>query len=429
MVFVSLFVVVLSIGLPVHNTFAQVEQYREKPEFSINGRNDRPVTIPFELVNNLIIIEVSLNGSVPLKLILDSGVTNTLITSLPNNEEIYLHSTRTVSLSGLGEGEPIEAFYSEKNQINIGKVVGTNVEIFFLKEDIFRLSSFMGTYVHGLIGYDIFANFAVEINYLSKEILLYDPKEFKEKFEKLPRHWKWHKFPITVEDDKPYVEMRFKHEPGINYSTLKLLIDTGSSNAFSLYELTHNNITIPESNISTLIGVGLSGKINGYMGRVKKMRLGEFVFDEPVVAYPDSHAIRRVFFLGERNGSVGGEVLRRFKIIFHYQEGYILVRANKDFGDRFHYNLSGIEVNTPIPNIPLYVVSEVRENSPADKEGIMKGDVIKYINGEPAARFDLNEIIAYLQKNQGSRVQLEVQRDTLFKRFRLKLDNELVVDD
>lgn len=417
------------LGVAPNHAVAQIDLSQPEPEFQIKGRNDRRVTIPFELVNNLIIIEASVNGSVPLKFILDSGVTNTLITSLPNNEEIYLQSSRTVTLSGLGEGDPIEAFYSERNQLNIGKIVGTNVELLFLKNDVFRLSSFMGTYVHGLMGYDIFSNFAVEINYMSEEIHLYDTEEFKEKFEKLPRHWKWHKFPISIHDKKPYIDMNFKHEPGNNYTPLRLLIDTGSSNAFSLYNLTHDDIRIPNSNIETLIGVGLSGKVNGKLGRIKKMKLGEFVFDEPVVAYPDSLAIRRVFSLGERNGSVGGEVLRRFKVIFNYKDEYILVRANHDFEDRFHYNISGIEVNTPIPNIPLYVVSEVRDNSPADKRGIMKGDVIKYINGEPTARLDLNEIIAYLQKNQGSRVVLEVQRDTLFKRFRLKLDNELVVDD
>ncbi|MCP9290386.1 aspartyl protease family protein [Gracilimonas sediminicola] len=400
-----------------------------KAAFTINGRADRPVVIPFELVNNLIIIEASINGSVPLKLIVDTGVGNILITALPKGEEIYLRSSRTVTLSGLGEGEPVEAFYAEKNRLDIGRVTGENVEVLFMKEDIFQLASFMGTFVHGLIGYDLFSEFAVEINYLSKELILYDPEKFEEKFQELPEHRKWHKLPIYIEDRKPYIDVAFKQRPGISYTPLRLLIDSGSSNAFSLYKITHEEIVVPKSNISTLIGVGLSGNVNGYLGRIQKMKLGdEFIFEEPVIAYPDSFAVRRALGLGDRNGSLGGEVLRRFKVIFHYRDEYILLRANRDLGDNFYYNISGIEVNTPVPNIPLYVVSEVREGSPAEKQGIQKGDVIKFINGEPAARLNLNDILNILQKNQGSRIRVGVQRDTLYKSYKIRLENELKVD-
>lgn len=403
--------------------------YKTKAEFKINGRADQPVVIPFELVNNLIIIETRINGSVPLKLIVDTGVSNVLITSLPNGEEISLKSSRTVTLSGLGEGDPIEAFYSETNRLNIGQVEGDDVEVLFLKKDIFNLSSFMGTYVHGLIGYDLFSKFAVEIDYIAKRLILYKPEEFEEKFKKLPAHRWWHKYPITIEERKPYIDVGFKHRPGIPYTQLRLLIDSGSSNAFSLYKITHDDIIVPESHIKTLIGVGLSGNVNGFLGRVQKMKLGDdFIFEQPVVAYPDSFAIRRAFELGDRNGSIGGEVLRRFKIIFHYRDGYILVRRNHDFGEEFHYNRSGIDINTPLPNIPLYVVSEVRENSPADDKGIKKDDIIKYINGDSVLDMDLNEIINILQKSKRSRMKIRVQRDSVYKNFHLLLDDQLKVD-
>jgi hypothetical protein len=410
---------------------AQNESLNKDSKFEILGQNDRPVTLPFELINNLIIIEASINGSVPLKFILDTGVGNTLITSLPNGEEIYLKSSRTVSLSGLGEGEPVEAFYSDDNLVNIGESIqGKEIELLFLKDDIFKLSSFMGTFVHGIIGYDLFASFAVEINYINKQIILYDTEEFKNKFDRLPRNRKWAKIPIFIDDKKPYVEVDFKHKGGESYIPLRLLIDSGSSNAFSLYKMTHEEITVPKLRINTLIGVGLSGKVNGQLGRVKKMRIGgNYRLDEPVIAYPDSFAIRRAFTLGDRNGSLGGEVLRRFKIIFHYEGGYILLRENRDSGENFNYNVSGIEVNTPVPNIPLYVVSEVREGSPAEIEGIMKGDVIKYINGKAATTLELNEVINYLEKKKGSRLRIEVQRDSLYMQFRFRLGNELKVDE
>lgn len=417
----------LALGRTYTNAQKSVQE-ADTTAFKIIGDKDERINIPFELINNLIVIEASVNNSVPLKFILDTGVAKTLITSLPRGAEVYLTSSRVVQLSGLGVGEPVEAFYAEKNNLRIDRVVGDELDILFLKEDIFQLSSFMGTEVNGILGYELFASFAVEINYISKEISLWHPGAFEEKFERLPQHRKWHEIPLQIDEKKPYVDVSFKHQPGAPVVQLRLLIDTGSSNAFSLYDLTHNEIEVPRSRINSLIGVGLSGKVNGYMGRIEAMRLGGMEFEKPVVAYPDSASIRRVFSLGDRNGSLGGEVLRRFKVIFHYPNKALYVRSNRDFGDRFYYNLSGIEVNTPLPNLPLYVVSEVRQNSPADDQGIQQGDVIKDINGKSVAGMDLNEVIAYLQKTQGRRLKVGVQRDSVYKRYTFKLDNQLQVD-
>ncbi|MAO66151.1 MAG: hypothetical protein CL666_14240 [Balneola sp.] len=397
--------------------------------FKITGDKDERITIPFEVVNNLIIIKATINDSAPLKFILDTGVAKTLVTSLPGGAEILLKSSRVVQLSGLGVGDPVEAFYSEKNSLSIDRVVAEELDILFLKEDIFQLSSFMGTEVHGIMGYELFASFAVEINYISEEIFLYHPEAFEEKFERLPRHRKWHKISLQIHEKKPYVNVSLKHQPGASEVPLRLLIDTGSSNAFSLYDLTHDEIEIPKSRINSLIGVGLSGQVSGYMGRVEAMKLADMKFEEPVIAYPDSVSIRRVFSLGDRNGSLGGEVLRRFKVIFHYPNKALYVRKNRDFGDRFYYNLTGIEVNTPLPNLPLYVVSDVRENSPADQKGIQKGDIIKHINAEPVSRMGLNEVIAYLQKTEGRRLRVGIQRDSVYKRYEFKLRNKLQVDE
>lgn len=400
-----------------------------RAEFNIMGAKDNRVVIPFELINNLVVVEANINGSSPMKFILDTGVGTTLISSIPAEEEIYLPSSRVVSLSGLGEGESVEAYYTINNTMNLGRIEAKNLEILFLRENIFMLSAFMGTEVHGIIGYDLFANFAVEVNYRNKEIFIYDLHEFEEKFKKLPEHRKWYKYPIHLEEKKPYIDMTYQHKESTRPVDLRLLIDSGSSNAFSLYDMTHQAISIPENRMETLIGIGLSGQVNGFLGRINKMELGKFRFDKPVVAYPDSFAIRHAFGLGDRNGSIGGEVLRRFKVIYNYRDEYILVRKNRDFGDKFYYNLSGIEVNTPFPDLPVYVVSDIRIGSPADKAGIKTGDIIRYINGDPVSKKDLNEVLHALQKNESSKMVVELQRDSVYVKVNLKLENKLMVDD
>ncbi|MEX2364485.1 MAG: aspartyl protease family protein [Balneolaceae bacterium] len=396
--------------------------------FELVDTTEQRIRIPFELINNLVIIEIRINGSEPLKFVLDTGVGTTLITGLPNNEELYLKNSRIITLAGLGENEPMQAYLSKNNSISLKGVEGENLDVVFLLEDVFNLSSFMGTFVHGLIGYDLFANFAVEIDYKKKHIFLYEPESYKKKFQKLSKHRKWHKFPILIDNQKPYLYLDYLPSGETTTHQIKLLIDSGASNAFSFYETTEDFFTIPASNIQTLLGIGLSGNVNGKMGRVNEVSLGKFIFDKPVVAFPDSLSVANAIRLSDRNGSVGGEILRRFKVIFHYQDGFMLLRSNNDFKDDFNYNMSGIEIYTPIPNLPLYVILKVRKGSSADVAGIREEDIINRINGTKTEELTFNDILNYLESREGSSIRMEVQRDSTIKKFFFRLRNELKVD-
>lgn len=408
-------------------TTAQTEFISDNEAFfSVSGKKNKRIAIPFKLVNNLVILEMSVNGSEPLNFILDSGVGTMLITELPNREEVVLHSSRIVTLGGLGVGEPMKAFLSEENTIEFNRVKGQNIDILFLLEGTFNLSRLMGMYVHGLIGYDIFANFAVEINYRRHYLYLYPPEHFEKKFEKLPRHRKWNRYPILIEDKKPYINLQFQNTKKDSLHNLKLLIDSGSSNAFYFYDITSPNIRIPEKNMPVLIGVGLNGSIPGVLGQIEQVQMFDYHFKKPIVAYPDSLAVSRAIVQSNRNGSLGGEVLRRFKVIFHYQQEAIFLRANKNFKDDFSYNLSGIDLVTPIPSLPLYMVSKVRKGSIAEKAGIVEGDILDKVNGKRVEDMTLNEILILLERD--SKLVLMVDRNGRRKSFALDLKNELKID-
>lgn len=90
------------------------------------------------------------------------------------------------------------------------------------------------------------------------------------------------------------------------------------------------------------------------------MSMEEFIFPQPVIAYPDSESVRRVVRAENRMGSIGGDIFRRFKIIFHYDNRLLYLRKNRKFSDDFYYNSSGLEVQTPIPDLPYYLVAYVR---------------------------------------------------------------------
>ena len=81
-----------------------------------NGIRDK---IHFKLVNNLIVIPVTING-VSLSFLLDTGVSKPIIFNFFNlQEELSIHETETILIQGLGNDEPIEALRSSNNTVII----------------------------------------------------------------------------------------------------------------------------------------------------------------------------------------------------------------------------------------------------------------------------------------------------------------------
>ena len=67
--------------------------------------------INFELIDNLIVVPIELNGA-KLSFILDSGVSSPILFNLSNQDSIQINNVSKITLRGLGEGEPMEALKS-----------------------------------------------------------------------------------------------------------------------------------------------------------------------------------------------------------------------------------------------------------------------------------------------------------------------------
>ena len=385
-------------------------------KFVKNKKRNR-VSIPFKLVNNLMVIPLSINGSDTLNFILDTGVSKTIMTNLYFEGSMMLNRAKDVKLSGLGDGEPIPAIISKENIIKMDGIVGSNQEIYVLLEDIFFLSSSMGMQIHGLIGYSIFKNFVVKIDYTKKHITLYDPKEFSYK-------GKGTHFPISIERYKPYLEATVHQIDSTNKeqkTEVKLLVDTGASHALSLYDYRDDRIIIPDKSFRSYLGRGLNGDIYGKIGRLKEFHLGVYNFENPVATYPDEDAIAIAMKLSDRSGSIGSEILRRFHVIIDYSRHEIILKRNGFFRSRFIYNMSGVEVGTPVPGLNYYKVIHVRENSPAQKAGIKRGDDILTVNGSAVGQMDLNDLIQLFHGKPRRKLKIKVLRDGEPKKFMMTL--------
>jgi hypothetical protein len=393
--------------------------------FSLETKRSKAVKMDINVYNNLIVIPVIINNSRDtLKLVLDTGVAKTLITGLPNNEEINLNFTRKIKVDGLGEGESIDAFYSVGNNVIIDQTTGNQQEVLVLEKDIFNLSNLLGTYVHGLIGHSIFKDFIVEIDYNRRWIKFHDYDRFNSTYKKKASGSKWSLVPLKINDGKPYIEAQILQENGSRIP-VSLLIDTGSSKSLALYHSAKEDIILPEKRIRSFLGNGLSGEINGYLGLIEELQIGDFTFNKLVATYPDEEGIKKALLYSSRDGSIGSEVMKRFKIMFNYRDSTMILQPSPYFNDPFGYNSSGIEIATPFPNIKVYQITHVREGSVAEESGILEGDFITEINGKSSASYTLNEALNIFTRSPDDLLRLKIVRNDSSFRKQLNLSNIL----
>jgi len=383
----------------------------------------KKVNIRFEMINNLMIIPVFINGSDTLKFILDSGVSHTMITSLNNEPGISFNYAREIELFGLGSGREVKAFHSFGNVLEMPGIQGFNHNVIILKEEFDYLSQGLGTQINGLLGYDVFDSFVVEIDYTSKKLTLYDPKFFHEKRrEKYDK--KFDAIDIEIVRRKPFINAGVIDAYNQDIKA-KLLVDSGASHALSLFQSSNKNLEIPDNSIYAFIGMGLSGDIYGHIGRAKKFSLGNYKFKKPLVTYPDEESVNVSGYDNQRTGSMGADILKRFTVVFDYHANEMLLKSNSSFKDNFRYNLSGIDITTPIPDIPVFEIVKIRKGSPAWIAGLEVGDQIVTINGIETSEYRLSNIVQMLQSRDGKKLTVGIRRQELLLSAKFTLEDPI----
>lgn len=396
---------ILSLHSQVQDTFYFENSY-EKRE-----------ALPFKFINNLIIIPLSINNSDTLRFILDTGVRTAIITELNTGKPLSLNYARRARIRGFGEGEDIEVLHSYGNEIRINNIIGKNQNIYVMLDHTFNISSQLGLPVHGIIGYDLFKSFVIEINYRRQELIFHNPQKYKYRRQRR----KEERIPFFFHDKKPVIQAAVMI--GERKTDVKLLIDSGSSDALWLFQDTNNRIVIPDNAIELFLGKGLSGNVYGKKAPINKLLIGKYRFSTPICAFPDSSSVGWLTNNTLRNGSLGAEIVRRFHIVFDYNNKLISLRPNSFFNDAFKHNMSGIEVMAPMPGLPFYEISQVRKNSPADKAGIKQGDQLIKINFQPAFDYELHQINELFQSHHGKTIRMTVLRDTAEYKTKFDLQN------
>jgi hypothetical protein len=379
-----------------------------------NGK--KRVQIPIEVYNNLVVVPVVLNGALPLKFILDTGVRTSILTQKTFSDILNLQYSRKYSISGPGGDKLVDAYVTNNVSIDLPGVSGKGHAMLVLAEDYLELRNYLGTDVHGILGYELFSRFIVEIDYQKKLLTLMTPDRFRKRA-------KFQAIPMVIQDTKPYIIVPLVLHDGTSIEA-KLLVDSGASHGLMLETSSDPRIRVPQLTVSSLLGRGLGGEIFGKVGRIKTLKMGTNTLQNVVANFPDPNSYIDSLKTGNifRNGAIGGEILSRFTIVFNFPKERIFIKKNAAFKNDFYYNLSGITIKAKGSALNIFEVTEVREKSASQLGGIRAGDEILSVNGISAKNLDLNSVNGFFNSKPGRKIKLEISRngERLKKEFLLQ---------
>lgn len=263
-------------------------------------------TFHFQMAGNLIILPVSIEGK-RLNLIFDTGMNSILLFSKRHIEDWSEFEKHTVKFSGLGTGKTITGKRLDGLSVKMPNINGKGLSLVVTPWSRFP-KKLNGVDIDGVFGYQLLAKFIVQIDYKNQKITLIEPEYFVK-----PRSAAV--LDLNVYNTKPYVKCPVTIDS--NKHMLNLLVDTGAEarliiNAESIDFEIQNHKT--ES-----IGYGLAGALLGQKIRVNHIELGgqtSLVDFEALVPTKRSYPNENEKLV--RDGTLGGETLKKFKVTFDY---------------------------------------------------------------------------------------------------------------
>lgn len=369
-------------------------------------------SLAFENFDNIVIVETTINDSIPVRLILDSGVEGVLITDMEVAGLFADRCIRNFRITAPGTIEILEACITSPVKLKVRGLTPALTNIILLSEDYFSLESYIGTRVHGLIGMEKFKNLVVTTNYDRNILTFTRPSHYK-----IPA--KSAVIPIIINRGKPYMSARLELD---NRSIIDvwLLIDSGANHPLLLENESLGDYK-PAKSVDAIIGKGLAGNMKGSFARAGWLMLGNFRLDNIITSFTDTYLPGNVDLRLNRNGTLGSGALSRFRVTFDYSRERLILQKGSGFRRPFEYSMSGITFRTLGSMFNVFEVSDIIPGSPADEAGIKAGDILLGIDSQFTFTMTLGEINRKLSTGEGSKLNLQLSRDGKLMNVRIRL--------
>ncbi|MBC3757358.1 hypothetical protein H7U19_03005 [Hyunsoonleella sp. SJ7] len=280
---------------------------------------ESPVTLPYKIINGLIVIKLQINNSKQLNFVLDTGAPITCI----------FESDRAIGFQDpLGEHDKIGSHTQIYMEKPVKFIDGLHLKLndnIFLKnlsvglwppEMFFKNTFYDNVPYDGIIGYDLLRFVVLEINQESKTLTLHNPEE------DIPQHdWVYSDFEFI--NNKPYCNINLRIKPEDEKIPIKVHFDLGNMNYMWVKTNQNKNITAPVKRKEQVIGMGIDGKpMMGTSWPVHSLEIAGFTNWAMPVRFSSTGHSRDKY----REGHIGLKELERFNLLIDY--------TNKSLGIR-----------------------------------------------------------------------------------------------
>jgi hypothetical protein len=347
-------------------------------------------------------IEVNANGHGPFVFEVDTG------------------SMTSPLASELARDMGLEESNSTTNRtVEIGFANGLTVPLPLDFASFAGLWPLTGHRFYGDLGYGILNHFVVEFDYQNGYLTLYDPQKFNYSGPGTV-------FPASLEMGyDPQIEGKIVVAGGKEIPT-RFTIDTGAGGTVVSAPIVKANHLLdvvrrkaPNPRSKPLVDGVDGATFETTTARIDALKLGNFVIDRPLVAL--STDTDGTFAMEDMGVNLGGNILRRFKLIVDYPHNRVILEPNRHFHEPFRGDASGLVLTAEGPQFKRVLVHGVVESSPAEKAGMKEGDIITALDGESTDKYALWEIQDLL-KDSGQTRRLGINRhgETMIVTLRLK---------
>ena len=158
--------------------------------------------LPVQLVNNLAFVSVRAGTSDPLSFILDTGASATvMIRTVAERLGLDLQTGEDARTGG----GSVQAASATGITLSVGDVSLPDITIVAI--NLSGLHAGLGRPVDGILGYDVFRHYVVEIDYAANTVRLHDPTEYR-------YAGRGDILPIVIEDHIPFAQVQVLRPTG-----------------------------------------------------------------------------------------------------------------------------------------------------------------------------------------------------------------------
>jgi len=364
----------------------------KKAEKSLNSYARQSVkVIPVEIpITNQIYIQARLNNSEPMWFILDTGATSTIL-DVDKAKELDIKSEDHRSLN-LGQTNTIAATFAKNASLDISGIK-IPIETLGVMPVRFRHAP----QIVGLIGSDFFKRFVVEIDYQARTISLFEPNSFR-------YTGRGEIVPFELRQEIPHIVVKVSKGNADSLDAW-LAVDTGASQTVvvnAAFVEKNKLLETTEGTIKLRAG-GLGGGGFNYKVRAKAVKIGNIVFDKPLINFSTGR-----FAAVEQDGVIGNGFLNRFKLITDYSRKRVILEPSERIKDPTDFDFFLFKI---VRSDTTYKIADMLQSSMTAEAGLRIGDILLAVNGQPVSDLSPPQIYQMFMMDGRDRV-LSLKRGT-----------------